>query len=400
MPSTHKRGPWSHQEDAHLVALVHLHGAQNWVKISGLLGTRSPKQCRERYHQNLKPTLNHSPISPEEGEIIERLVQDMGKRWAEISRRLPGRSDNAVKNWWNGGMNRRRRIVVRRDGPDEGMQNFNERHHPLSFARPAPPVGQQPLPTSPARTSFEAPLVSPAHSEVSMPDSVGEAPSLISDTGSHRTAPSPKGFFPLHHENLQRRPPWEHWRQVSTATAWVRPQPTKAFRDPDSPTRRLHQLSEAAFDRVPANPSVSDHRYGGLPKASILAHAPASSAGPPAVQVTGGNVVLLPSPNPHTVSSFDSGGRLPYYLPTARPTAAPGYPYPHLDQESYPPLEEDRDPASEQQRNNHNFERTQSAMVHQISGGCGHPKRPINGGDSDVPESARKKMNLSSILLP
>ena len=70
---------------------------------------RSPKQCRERYHQNLKPTLNHEPISPEEGEIIEQLVQDMGKRWGEIARRLGNRSDNAVKNWWNGSMNRRKR---------------------------------------------------------------------------------------------------------------------------------------------------------------------------------------------------------------------------------------------------------------------------------------------------
>ena len=33
----------------------------------------------------------------------------MGKRWAEIARRLGNRSDNAVKNWWNGSMNRRKR---------------------------------------------------------------------------------------------------------------------------------------------------------------------------------------------------------------------------------------------------------------------------------------------------
>ncbi|KAK5118738.1 hypothetical protein LTR85_007944 [Meristemomyces frigidus] len=105
----HKRGPWSQTEDQYLIHLVNLHGAHNWVRISSTIQTRSPKQCRERFHQNLKPNLNHDPITPEEGLMIEQMVAEMGKRWAEIARRLRGRSDNAVKNWWNGGMNRRRR---------------------------------------------------------------------------------------------------------------------------------------------------------------------------------------------------------------------------------------------------------------------------------------------------
>jgi len=44
--------------------------------------------------------------------MIEQMVNDMGKRWAEIARRLRNRSDNAVKNWWNGSMNRRKRNVM------------------------------------------------------------------------------------------------------------------------------------------------------------------------------------------------------------------------------------------------------------------------------------------------
>ena len=35
----------------------------------------------------------------------------MGKKWAEIARRLGNRSDNAVKNWWNGSQNRKKRSV-------------------------------------------------------------------------------------------------------------------------------------------------------------------------------------------------------------------------------------------------------------------------------------------------
>lgn len=107
-----RRGFWSPEEDRRLMELISIFGASNWVKISNSLSTRTPKQCRERYHQNLKPSLNRKPISAEEGELIEKLVAKHGKKWAEIARHLNGRSDNAVKNWWNGGANRKRRATV------------------------------------------------------------------------------------------------------------------------------------------------------------------------------------------------------------------------------------------------------------------------------------------------
>src|SRR5690242_4302789 len=129
----HRRGPWSQHEDQWLVNLVARNGPHNWVRISQEIGSRSPKQCRERYHQNLKPSLNHDPITPEEGELIEKMVAEMGKRWAEIARRLKGRSDNAVKNWWNGGQNRRKRNPERPDQrPREYSQTSEHYQYPLA----------------------------------------------------------------------------------------------------------------------------------------------------------------------------------------------------------------------------------------------------------------------------
>ncbi|KAI9864973.1 MAG: hypothetical protein M1824_004071 [Vezdaea acicularis] len=179
----HRRGPWVPGEDAYLLNLVQTQGAHNWVRISQLIGSRSPKQCRERYHQNLKPTLNHEPISPEEGILIERLVGEMGKRWAEIARRLNGRSDNAVKNWWNGGMNRRRRLVGRR-GENPHQAEFDEKKESLSFARPATASAyasqvQRPIITPPATRPSDTPLPSP-----SAASDVSTVPSLVSDTGT------------------------------------------------------------------------------------------------------------------------------------------------------------------------------------------------------------------------
>lgn len=107
--ANYRKGPWSLAEDNFLNLLVQTQGAMNWVRISQSLGSRTPKQCRERYHQVLKTSLNHEPITAEEGLEIERLVSQIGKRWNEIAGRLSGRSENAVKNWWNGGQTRRKR---------------------------------------------------------------------------------------------------------------------------------------------------------------------------------------------------------------------------------------------------------------------------------------------------
>lgn len=150
MHAKHRRGPWTTAEDQYLLELVQTQGAANWVRISGLIGTRSPKQCRERYHQNLKPSLNLDPITPEEGVLIERMVAEMGKRWAEIARRLHNRSDNAVKNWWNGGMNRRKRLENRRSEyvPRQSTQQQQHQHQqqPQPQQQQAVMQQQQPLP--------------------------------------------------------------------------------------------------------------------------------------------------------------------------------------------------------------------------------------------------------------
>ncbi|KAK3684941.1 hypothetical protein B0T22DRAFT_464536 [Podospora appendiculata] len=208
-----RRGPWSTSEDAYLIQLVETQGASNWVRISTLIGTRTPKQCRERYHQNLKKTLNHEPITEEEGIMIEQLVHTIGKRWAEIARRLQGRSDNAVKNWWNGSQNRRKRHDRRKanlhgDSYDEpaAMSPYSRAHLqgplntlPIQATRPPPSMQQQrPLPPPLLASSmhdsnryypYETPLSSPS---LYSPDSE-LAPSLMSDTGSHYST-SPRTY--------------------------------------------------------------------------------------------------------------------------------------------------------------------------------------------------------------
>jgi hypothetical protein len=85
-----------------LELLVSTIGTGSWTQISHSMETRTANQCRERYHNFVKPDLNHSPITPEEGGTIVSMVEKIGRRWAHISRCLGNRSENVVKNWWYG----------------------------------------------------------------------------------------------------------------------------------------------------------------------------------------------------------------------------------------------------------------------------------------------------------
>ncbi|KAL8704673.1 MAG: hypothetical protein Q9201_002167 [Fulgogasparrea decipioides] len=271
---SHKRGPWSQAEDGYLLQLVQSQGAHNWVRISHLIGTRSPKQCRERFHQNLKPSLNHDPITPEEGELIERLVGEMGKRWAEIARRLRGRSDNAVKNWWNGGMNRRRRIIVRREGHNHCPQNLDAQAEPLSFARPISTLSRcaRPIQIPSHRQRIERPMVSPATSDGSAAESLGDAPSLVSDSSSIISA-SPNAFKAAHphlpppitpgSDGCRNQLPMPRFGTSESVpdAQYMAPtyfEPHRAV--PAQYHQRLHQFAEVATNSAPAYvpPSTSE----------------------------------------------------------------------------------------------------------------------------------------------
>ncbi|GJP63054.1 hypothetical protein CLOP_g20130 [Closterium sp. NIES-67] len=90
---------------------------------------RSGKSCRLRWVKHLSPAIRPGPLSEAEQRQVIQLQKRFGNKWALMAQHMPGRSDNAIKNFWNSYRKRMQRrvkaaAVAARDG---GMERVGEK---------------------------------------------------------------------------------------------------------------------------------------------------------------------------------------------------------------------------------------------------------------------------------
>ncbi|KAJ0989939.1 hypothetical protein J5N97_008295 [Dioscorea zingiberensis] len=97
-----KKGPWTTEEDKKLVEYIQKNGHENWRSLPKNAGlNRCGKSCRLRWINYLRPDIKRGKFSEEEERFIIHLHSVLGNKWSAIAKRLNGRTDNEIKNYWN-----------------------------------------------------------------------------------------------------------------------------------------------------------------------------------------------------------------------------------------------------------------------------------------------------------
>ena len=88
------KGQFNAEEDKLLIQFVEEYRCHSWPKVTTVLPHRTAKQCRERWFNNLDPSVKKTPWTPEDDELIFQNYLKYGPKWSTIALLI------RIKNRW------------------------------------------------------------------------------------------------------------------------------------------------------------------------------------------------------------------------------------------------------------------------------------------------------------
>ncbi|XP_052205521.1 transcription factor MYB1-like [Diospyros lotus] len=135
-----RKGAWTEEEDKLLKQFIEKHGEGKWHQVPQKAGlNRCRKSCRLRWLNYLRPNIKRGSFTEDEVDLFVRLHKLLGNRWSLIAGRLPGRTPNDVKNYWNTHLRKNKDIVLKAQSADkETTKTKTIRPQPRTFPKNLP----------------------------------------------------------------------------------------------------------------------------------------------------------------------------------------------------------------------------------------------------------------------
>ncbi|KAK8621395.1 hypothetical protein V6N13_067828 [Hibiscus sabdariffa] len=157
-----RKGAWTKEEDTLLKKCIEKYGEGTWHQVPSRAGkndsdipktnekldlilmsqkkgksaglNRCRKSCRLRWLNYLNPNIKRGAFAADEVDLIIRLHNLLGNRWSLIAGRLPGRTANDVKNYWNN------HLLMKKVNPSDKDSDPKPYLNPSKVIKPRPHV--------------------------------------------------------------------------------------------------------------------------------------------------------------------------------------------------------------------------------------------------------------------